>query len=206
MGTLPNSLMTIVRRMNNGAHTAVDDNNQVHVFVKLTPKAAAYFGELSQICQRVFVYPMPTAPLVCWFFESQRNNRKPLQQDMYFNVCNSAQAGELEQLARQTNVGFHLVEDRAFEVLTKTEIKSPSNIKRVLSVARNCVNGVHKEEFDFDAAERAFRGEHSPANIAGLLSDFNGHAKSCTLCGSQSRFADVFRVMEEFLDIEVSGE
>lgn len=189
--------------MSFGAHTAIDDQKEVRIIVKETQKVAASFKELSLIRHCLFVYPQPTAPLVCWFFEILGPVEYPLRREIYFDVQDSDQTRDLEQLVRQRTVSFHLA-DGTLQVLNTKEIHSPSNTSKVLSFARDHARGILTGQYNFDDAKEAFQGEHSLDKIADLLSDFPRHARTCMQC--KGSFGNIHRAMSEALDPWVLDE
>jgi hypothetical protein len=164
--TLPESLKAILRRIDYGALTAADAGCAVHVFIKLPHYATKLLDGPLPIRHFLFVYAMPTAPIVGWFFEIRDNPEDPLQVDTYFNVLDPVQARDLERLALQKVVPLHFVDGEDLTIVATKGITPPPDIVEVYAKARNLAFMIPEERYDFDQAKAEFQAAHSLDEIA----------------------------------------
>lgn len=166
MGTLPDSLKVILRRADYGALTAADDQGRVHVFVKLPHQAVQFLDGPLPIRHFLFVYAMPTAPVVGWFFEIRDNPQDPLRVDTYFNVLDQVQARDLEWLAHQKIVPMHYVDGHDLTVIATKGIAPPPDIVEAFVKAVDHAVRIPEGQYDFDRAKAEFQAAHSLDEIA----------------------------------------
>ncbi len=166
MPTLPESLKTILRRIDYGALTAADEGGTVHVFVKLPHYAVKLLEGSLPIRHFLFMIPTPRAPVVGWFFEVLDNPQDPLQVDTYFNVLDPGQAKDLQRLALQKVVPMHYVDGDDLSIVGTKGITPPVDAARVFEEAKEHAGRIPPGEYDFDTAKLMFQCAYSLAEIA----------------------------------------
>ncbi|MBI3597772.1 MAG: hypothetical protein HY203_11545 [Nitrospirae bacterium] len=160
------SLKPILHQAEYGASTAVDDQGRVHVFIKLPHQAVHFLEESLPIHHFLFFFPMPTAPIIGWFFEIVDNSQDPLRVAAYFNVLEPAEARSLVWLAHQRVVPLHCVDGGELSIIATKRMSSPPETIEVFEKAVAYVEGIQSNRYDFDRAKAAFQAVHSLAEIA----------------------------------------
>jgi hypothetical protein len=152
--------------MNYGVLTAADDRGQLHVFIKLPHQAVRFLSEPLPIRHFLFLFPMPTAPVIGWFFEIADDAQDPFRVATYFNILEPVQARNLVWLAHQTVVPLHCVDGGELSVVATKRISSPPETIEVFQEAVAYIERVKATQYDFDRAKAAFMTAHSLDEIA----------------------------------------
>ena len=160
------SLKPILRQVDYGALTAADDRGRVHVFIKLPHQAVQFLEGPLPIRHFLFLFPMPTAPVIGWFFEIVDDAQDPFRVTAYFNILEPVQARTLLRLAHQTVVPLHCVDGEELSVVAAKGILPPPETIEVFQEAVAYVERVRANRYDFDRARAAFQAAHSLAEIA----------------------------------------
>ncbi|MBI3812680.1 MAG: hypothetical protein HY283_10855 [Nitrospirae bacterium] len=166
MLSLFDSLKPVLCRLDYGALTAADDRGQLHVFVKLPHPAVRFIADPLPIRHFLFLFPMPTAPVIGWFFEVVDNTQDPFRVVTYFNILEPVQARNLVWLAYQTVVPLHYVDGGELSVVATKRISSPPETIEVFQEAVANTARIRVNQYDFDRAMAAFEAAHSLAEIA----------------------------------------
>lgn len=166
MPSLFDSLKPVLCRVDYGTLTAADDRGQLHVFIKLPHQAVRFLEEPLSIRHFLFLFPMPTAPVIGWFFEIVDNTQDPFRVVTYFNILEPVQARNLVWLAHQRMVPLHCVDEGELSVVATKRILSPPETIEVFQEAVAYIGRVRTNQYDFDRAKAAFVAAHSPAGIA----------------------------------------
>lgn len=166
MPSLFDSLKPVLRRADYGALTAADDRGQLHVFIKLPHQAVRFLAEPLPIRHFLFLFPMPTAPVIGWFFEIVDNTQDPFRVVTYFNILQPVQARNLVWLAHQAVVPLHCVDGGELSVVATKRISSPPETIEVFQEAVASIDRIRTNQYDFDRAKAAFVTEHPLAEIA----------------------------------------
>jgi len=159
-------LKPVLSQTESGALTAADDRGQLHVFIKLPHQAVRFLAEPLPIRDFLFLFPMPTAPVIGWFFEIVDNTQDPFRVAAYFNILEPVQARNLVWLAHQTVVPLHCVDEGELSVVATKRISSPPETIEVFQEAVAYIGRVRTNQYDFDRAKAAFEAAHSLAEIA----------------------------------------
>jgi len=226
VGILPDSIKSILYRVDHGALTAADDQGRVQVFVKLPHQIVQLFERPLPIHHFLFMVPTPRAPVVGWFFEFMDNLQDPLRIDTYFNIQDQVQARDLERLTYQKTVPLHFVSGLDLSIVTTKEISPPPNTSMIFRDAVAHAKRIAPNQYDFDTAKLIFQCAYSPDEIATWqppypepcaehythfsqdkrfsLLDFKTHVKSCGQCGKV--FGVIFGYVTEAKDPQASEE
>lgn len=166
MPSLFDSLRSVLRQVDYGALITTDDQSQVHVFVKLPHQAIRFLTGPLPIRHFLFLFPMPTAPVIGWFFEIVDDAQDPLRLATYFNVLDPVQARNLLRLVHQTVVPLHCVDGEELSVVATKGISPPPETIEVFQEAVAYVARIRANQYDFDRAKAAFQAAHSLGEIA----------------------------------------
>lgn len=159
-------LKPVLRQTESGALTAADDRGQLHVFIKLPHQAVRFLAEPLLIRNFLFLFPMPTAPVIGWFFEIVDNTQDPFRVAAYFNILEPIQARNLVWLAHQAVVPLHCVDEGELSVVATKRISSPPETIEVFQEAVAYIDRIRTNQYDFDRAKAVFVAEHPLDEIA----------------------------------------
>lgn len=226
MDTLPDSIKSILHRVDYGVLAAADDQGRVHVFVKLPHQAVQFLDGPLPVHHFLFMVPTPRAPVVGWFFEIMDNPQDPLRIDTYFNILDQVQARDLEGLIHQKIVPLHFVDTVDLSIVANKGISPPKNTSIVFRDAVAHAGRIPPDLYDFDTAKLIFQCAYSLDEIATWqppcpepcaeyytrfsqgksfsLSDFKAHVKSCGQCGKV--FGATFGYVTEAKDPQAPEE
>ncbi|MFY9269413.1 MAG: hypothetical protein WAO55_06660 [Candidatus Manganitrophaceae bacterium] len=160
------SLKALLQQLHDGVLTTTCDHGQVHLLVKLPHPAIPFLEQPLQIRHFLFLAPMPTAPIVGWFFEIRDDPEIPLRLDLSFNIRDPTQENILTQLPYQTRVLFHFVDGETLTVAATVRLDPPSNAARIYAQAIYRAAKTDKNRYDFKAAQEAFRKQYPLDQIA----------------------------------------
>jgi hypothetical protein len=160
------SLKPVLRQADCGALTAADDRGQLHVFIKLPHPAVRFLPEPLPIRHFLFLFPMPTAPVIGWFFEIVDNTQDPFRLATYFNILAPVQARNLVWLAHQRVVPLHCVDEGELSIVATKRISSPPETIEVFQEAVANTAKIRVNQYDFDRAKAAFVAAHPLDEIA----------------------------------------
>ena len=166
MSSFLDSLKSTLRQLDYGALTAADDQGRVHVFVKLPHPAVQFLEGPLPIRDFLFIFPMPTAPVIGWLFEIVDNMQDPFRVCTYLDVLDPVQARILLRLVHQTVVPLHFVDGDGLSVVATKGISPPPDIVEVFQEAVAYIGRIRANQYDFDRAKAAFHAAHSLAEIA----------------------------------------
>ncbi|MBI3610772.1 MAG: hypothetical protein HY204_08740 [Nitrospirae bacterium] len=166
MPSLFESLKPVLRQADYGVLAAADERGRVHVFIKLPHQAVQFIEEPLPIRHFLFVFPMPTAPVVGWFFEIADDTQEPLRIAAYLNVLDPVQARNLLRLIHQKVVPLHYVDGDGPSIVSTKGISPPPDVIEIFQEAVAYVGRVRLNRYDFGRAKAAFVTEHPLAEIA----------------------------------------
>ncbi|MBI3995504.1 MAG: hypothetical protein HY349_05970, partial [Nitrospirae bacterium] len=154
------SLKPVLHQADYGALTAADDRGQLHVFIKLPHQAVRFLAETPAIRHFLFLFPMPTAPVIGWFFEIMDNTQDPFRVAAYFNILEPAQARSLVWLAHQRVIPLHCVDGGELSIVATKRISSPPEAIEVFQEAAAYIERIKATQYDFSRAKTAFQAAH----------------------------------------------
>ena len=160
------SLKPVLHEADYGALTAADDRGQLHVFIKLPHQAVRFLAETLLIRHFLFLFPMPTAPVIGWFFEIMDNTQDPFRVATYFNILAPVQARNLMWLAHQKVVPLHCVAEGDLSVVATRRISSPPETIEVFQEAVAYIERIKTPQYDFGRAKTAFQAAHPLDEVA----------------------------------------
>jgi len=147
----------LLRHTNDGALTVTDQEGRVRILVRNPGRDGRLLSGPLPILHSLFMFPMPTAPLICWVIELIDTPQDPLRVDAYLDILNADHAARLECLARQGVVPLHLIcAQDPCRVVTKW-ITPPSNVIQVSREAARYARCISPDRYNFDAAKAAFK-------------------------------------------------
>ena len=165
MFTIPDSLKAALRHSDNGALTIADDRGQAHVLIKLPQQEIRLLGGPLPIIHFMFMFPMPTAPVVGWIIEIMDSPQNPLRIGTYFNILDPGQARNLKAIARQRVVPLHFVHGDCLSIVTTKRIMPPRDIAKVFLEAVAYAGTIPPGKYDFKVAKVTFRAKYSLSDI-----------------------------------------
>lgn len=166
---LPDPIRSALRTIENGSLAVVVHEGQVHVLFKAPGAALRCLRFPPPLRHFLFYAPMPTAPVVGWFFEIQ--DEDPLRLTALFNVQDPMHREILAQLPYQREVPFHIVEGEKLTLADSTRIYPPFNASRIYAGALACAAGIGSDRYDYDAARARFETDYPKEKVATWLPD-----------------------------------
>jgi hypothetical protein len=166
MPSLFDFLKPVLRQTDCDVLTAADDRGQLHVFIKLPHQAVRFLSEPLTIRHFLFLFLMPTAPVIGWFFEIVDNTQDPFRLAAYFNILEPVQTRNLVWLAHQKVVPLHCVDEGELSVVATKRISSPPETIEVFREAVAYIERIKTNRYDFNRAKSAFVTGHSLDEIA----------------------------------------
>lgn len=135
---------------------ASDAQTQFGVFIKLPAQTVPSLTFPLRLRHFFFMAPMPTAPILGWFFEIRRPTQEPFRAVICFNVASRTQHDELGGLKRQDRVVVHFVEEKHFEMIASQSIEPPLHMTQVMKAAVNHATEIRKGQYDWFSAWAEF--------------------------------------------------
>ncbi len=169
MFALTESLKSILSQMGYDPLTWADDQDTVHVIIKLPHNVALHLIRPLSIRHDLFYVSMPTAPVVGWFFEIRGIQENPVRRCVWFNVQDVGMARNLESICLQESVAVHFVDGRDLTTVATKGIFRPQKVTVACHEARAYAAKIPAERYDFNWARAEFQEKHSPDEIAGWL-------------------------------------
>ena len=101
--------------------------------------------------------PIPTAPVLGWFFEVYIHPNEPARAIIYFNVASRTHLSDLKRLKHQDLIETHFVEEGRLEVIAVQQIQPPFNLAKLLEAALIHATEIPKGQYDWHLAQFEFQ-------------------------------------------------
>jgi len=163
---LPAPFRSALQTIEYGKLAVIGYEGQIHALFKTPQEAIRVVSRPPRIRHFLFLAPMPTAPVVGWFFEIQ--DEDPIQVNAFFNVEDPIQEAILAQLA-ETEVHFHIVDGDSLTIADSARIPSPFNASKIHAGALSFAAKIALGRYDYDSARAKFEVDYSLEKIATWL-------------------------------------
>jgi hypothetical protein len=162
---IPDSIRQGLGKIPDGDLAIVLHEGQVHVLFKV-PYAAFQVLKLPPAIRHfLFLAPMPTAPIVGWFFDLQDDSDGPFQLNAFFNIRDSIQSEILAQLPHQSSVPFHIIDGEVLVVAGTVTMRTPFNASQIYAGAISSESKI-VSGYDYMVAKARFEAEYPIKMIA----------------------------------------
>lgn len=165
---IPDPIRQGLGQIRDGDLAIVLHEGQVHVIFKVPFAAFQVLKLPPQIRHFLFLAPMPTAPIIGWFFEIQDDPENPVRLNALFNVRDPIQGEILVQLPHQTGMPFHLVDGETTTIAGSTPIRPPFNAAKIYAGALSFATQIGAG-YNYDAAKARFEADYPIDKVATWL-------------------------------------
>ena len=151
---------------------ALDRANKVQVLVKVPREQLWLIADPLPVFDFMIVKPMPTAPVVEWFFDVGHSSSS-ISFTVRLDVRGQLQQEALRQLPRQTTVTLRFIEADNLSLIARKRISLASGCEKVLREATVYAQLIGEDRYDFAGAmsDLALGEELSSAVLKDALVD-----------------------------------
>jgi hypothetical protein len=163
---LTSALRDLLKHTNSCALKIQDPAGRIHVFLKLPLQAVSSLKSPVPLRHFLFMAPMPTAPVLGWFFETHVHSCEPVRAIIYFNVAFKTHMDDLKQLKHQDLVETHFIQEERLEVIAVQQIQTPLNLAKLLEAALIHATEIPKGQYDWHSARSEFQNLYPHKEIS----------------------------------------
>ena len=156
---IPDPIRQSFEKIATGDLAVAIHEGQVHVIFKVPHAAFQVLKLPSQIRHFLYLAPMPTAPIVGWFFDLQDDLDSPVQLNALFNIRDAIQSEILAQLPYQSSVPFHIVDGECLAVAGTVTMRTPFNASQIYASALSGASKI-QSGYDYRVAKQGFEKEY----------------------------------------------
>jgi hypothetical protein len=166
MKLLPPVLKGLLLHAPGNAIIASDAQNRTSVYIKLSAPLAPSLKSPLPLRHFFFMAPMPTAPILGWFFEIRNLSEKPRRAVVYINIASRSQFEELEEMKRRNHVEVNFVSEENFQIALTQSLEPPVNMPQMIKAAVTHATEIQKGKYDWFSAWAEFHRLYPPDVIS----------------------------------------